>query len=436
MTIVLRQVILKRLRAFDVKMTLENLQHAHRQALQLLQSNSVKEAKKQLLVLANHNFPPAMFDLAMFLLMNASDETTTSSAINYLLQAEAQNYAPAIYQLASFSITDSVVTFNWNELNSRLKQCCVLENANALCDVALLFAHYGSDHQKRISTALLELSAVKGSAVALALLAERLASGFLCRQDIARANSLKRLAINAGFPLSSPEHQYGFSAPEPSNINQINLTDLDLDAQLTEITTASVALDECIHLKLASHFFSAEECLFIQCMGAPFIKPSVTVGEDGQIHTNKIRSSFEFMFQAENESVYLKLLQRRMANAVNIPLKNAEQLILLRYAPGQEYKPHRDYLPPSHFVALKDAGPGQRISTVIAYLNTPLSGGETAFPLLNKHIKPNQGNIISFDNINNTGELNETSLHAGLPVQQGVKWICTLWLRQSSFRLL
>ena len=434
MTIVLRQVILKRLRAFEVKMTFENLQHAHRQALQLLQTNSVEEAKKQLIVLANLNFPPAMTDLAMILLMETCDDESAKTAINYLLLAEVQNYSPAIYYLAMISISDATLKLNWQDLNARLKRCCVLENSNALCDIALLFSNYGSDQQKKISTNLLELSALKGNKLALALLAERLANGFLCEQDIPRANSIKRIALQAKFPVSAPDLQYGFSSPEPKSLPSINLNNLEIDTQLSDSTTAPVGVADSINLKQFPHFISAEESFYIQCMGAPFIKPSVTVDDVGHVHRNKIRSSFEFMFQPENESVYLKLLQRRMAKLANIPLKNAEQLILLRYTAGQEYKPHRDYLPPSHFVSTDKAGPGQRISTVITYLNSPESGGETAFPLLHKKIEPMQGNAICFDNINFNGELNETSLHAGLPVQEGVKWICTLWLRQSTYR--
>ena len=436
MTIVLRQVILKRLTGSELIMTLENLQKAHLNALQLLQTNSIEEAKKQLLVLANQNFAPAMTDLAMVLLMYATEETATISAINYLKLAEAQNYSPAIYYLATISVSDAVLKLNWNELNTRLLQCCLLENPNALCDAALLFAQFGSTDQKKLSTPLLELSAMKGNSIALALLGERLANGYLCDKDQARANSIRRIALRAGLPVSEPIIEFGFSAPEPTHFLPVNKSELNFNTELTDQPILGECIDTTINLRQFPEFFTAEECLYIRCMGAPFVRPSVTVDEQGQTHQNKIRSSFEFMFQIENESVYLKLLQRRMAKAVDIPLKNAEQLILLRYTPGQEYKPHRDYLPPSRYKSLSEGGPGQRLCTVITYLNEPAIGGETTFPLLKKLIKPKFGLVICFDNINKSDELNESSLHAGLPVQQGVKWICTLWIHQSTYRLL
>ncbi len=85
---------------------------------------------------------------------------------------------------------------------------------------------------------------------------------------------------------------------------------------------------------------------------------------------------------------------------------------------------------------LKAGGAGQRLRTVIAYLNVPGAGGETAFPLLGQTIKPQLGHVLRFDNVDGDGRINENSLHAGLPVKQGLKWICTLWIRQNALRML
>jgi len=81
-------------------------------------------------------------------------------------------------------------------------------------------------------------------------------------------------------------------------------------------------------------------------------------------------------------------------------------------------------------------GAGQRLRTVIAYLNAPTAGGETDFPLLGQRIVPQLGHVLRFDNIDAHGRLNENSLHTGLPVKQGNKWICTLWMRQNTLRML
>ena len=73
---------------------------------------------------------------------------------------------------------------------------------------------------------------------------------------------------------------------------------------------------------------------------------------------------------------------------------------------------------------------------MIAYLDTPAAGGDTAFPLLDRHIAAEQGRIVRFDSLDADGNVLRTSLHAGTPVKQGVKWICTLWFHQRTHRSL
>jgi prolyl 4-hydroxylase len=120
---------------------------------------------------------------------------------------------------------------------------------------------------------------------------------------------------------------------------------------------------------------------------------------------------------------------------LGVPLANAEHLDLLRYLPGQEYRPHRDYLPPSApgNTPHPDA-PGQRVHTVFAYLADVESGGETDFPLLDVRITPKAGRVVHFVNLDATGAPDPRTLHAGMPVHAGVKWLGTLWTRQRRLR--
>ena len=404
----------------------QQLMQAHR----LLQGNRVDEAKRLLSVLANQSYAPAMYDLAHVLLIAAQDTDPDGHALEWLKQAEALSYAPATYRLAVFSQSDALVELDWQQLATRLQACCRQGHPDALCDAALLFAR-GDDRQQALATALLEAAAMNGSSVAMALLGERLGDS-----NPARANSIRRLARDAGMPVPVPDPAFGFSRPDPDTLPAQQDT-LDFSG-----LAAFVAAPECrmhvaqANLGSAEAFLSPEECLYIQCLGAPHLKPSISVDPNGQAHRNRIRTSHDFLFTPESETVTLKLLQKRMAAFAGLPLKNAEALVLLRYAPGQEYLPHRDYLPPSHFTAVKDGGSGQRQRTVISYLNTPDEGGDTAFPLLGVDMPAERGRIVRFDNIQPDGRLNADSLHAGTPVKQGLKWICTLWIREQGHRLL
>lgn len=377
-----------------------------------------------------------MHDLAHVLLIEGDDRDPDGRAIDWLRRAEALGYAPSIYQLAVFSLTDATIALDWQELAGRLQACCRLRHPDALCDAALLAARSDDAQQRRLATDLLEVAAMHGSSSAMALLGERLAGGPDGGRDPARANGIRRLAADAGLPVPAPDAAFGFADAEPATLPDIpdRLEWHGLPAFAS--APAGRVLEPRIDLRSAADFLSAEECLYIQCLGAPQLRPSVSVDPNGRMQRNRIRTSHDFLFPPSSETVALKLLQRRMAAFAGLPLKNAEALVLLRYAPGQEYLPHRDYLPPSHFTAVKDGGSGQRLRTVITYLNTPEAGGDTAFPLLDTQVPAVRGQIVRFDNIQPDRQLNAQSLHAGTPVKQGLKWICTLWMREQGHRLL
>ena len=77
---------------------------------------------------------------------------------------------------------------------------------------------------------------------------------------------------------------------------------------------------------------------------------------------------------------------------------------------------------------------GQRVATLIMYLNTVEEGGETVFPEANIKVQPIKGNAVLFY-YNCTPEGKERkedplTLHSGYPVTKGDKWIITKWLRQ------
>lgn len=98
-----------------------------------------------------------------------------------------------------------------------------------------------------------------------------------------------------------------------------------------------------------------------------------------------------------------------------------------KYTVGQEYKPHYDYFYAAPYLVTND-----RIATLIVYLNDGFSGGETEFPNLNIKITPKQGRALYFE-YKYINKLNIKTLHAGLPVTEGEKWIITIWIRQDSY---
>lgn len=406
------------------------------QARELLQANRIDAGIEKLTVLANQKHPEAMFELASVLLMLANDADKIAAGMRLLRDAEQLGDVAAKYRLATASLVESAESLDWPQLAERWQTCCQHGHPHALCDAAVYFGRYGSAGQQARSTAMLEVAALRGSLVAMALLGERLAEGRFCSADPARANSIRQLAAEMGMPVPPPDPAHGFAPPEPAAGPDAG-DDWDFgDIRRTLEGAEADCLDAGTGLYVHAGFLSDEECLYIQCLGGPDVAPSISVDIHGQTHQNQTRTSYDFTFTPECEQLYLNLLQRRLAGAAGLPLNFAEQLIILRYLPGQEYKLHRDFLPETHFIPVAAGGSGQRLRTVVSYLNTPAAGGDTAFPLLLKDIPAIQGRIVRFDNITADGQIVRTSLHAGTPVKQGVKWICTLWFHEGVHRPL
>lgn len=102
-----------------------------------------------------------------------------------------------------------------------------------------------------------------------------------------------------------------------------------------------------------------------------------------------------------------------------------------RYAVGQEFKPHTDYFEPNGPDFLRFCSvAGQRTWTVMIYLNEPEAGGATRFKTIAKTIQPEAGKLLAWNNLNPDGTVNGNTLHHGMKVRSGVKYIITKWFRE------
>ena len=147
----------------------------------------------------------------------------------------------------------------------------------------------------------------------------------------------------------------------------------------------------------------------------------------------KARSS-DGTFFAINETDFIARLDRRIGEVMNWPVENGEGLQILHYQDGGEYKPHFDYFPPGDQGSQSHvAKGGQRVSTMVIYLNEVEAGGETVFPELNLSVVPRAGSAVYFEYCNSLGQIDPRTLHGGLPVTAGEKWIATKWMRQHRY---
>lgn len=157
---------------------------------------------------------------------------------------------------------------------------------------------------------------------------------------------------------------------------------------------------------------------------------TVDVGTGGS-EVNEARTS-EGMFFGRGESPLITRIEARLAAFTRWPVENGEGLQVLRYRPGAEYKPHYDYFDPAQPgtpTILKRGG--QRVATVVMYLNTPEQGGATVFPDVQLEVTAQRGHAVFFSYAH--PHPRTRSLHGGAPVVAGEKWVATKWLRQGRF---
>lgn len=123
-------------------------------------------------------------------------------------------------------------------------------------------------------------------------------------------------------------------------------------------------------------------------------------------------------------------VRQQLADYAGLPLAHAEALQGQRYAVGQEFQFHTDYFEPTGLdFPLHTARGGQRNWTLMVYLNTPMAGGATRFKHLGKIIQPETGKLVAWNNRTADGGVNGWTLHAGLPVRAGCKYVITAWFR-------
>eukprot|EP01126_Amoeba_proteus_P055841 TRINITY_DN6955_c0_g1_i3.p1 TRINITY_DN6955_c0_g1~~TRINITY_DN6955_c0_g1_i3.p1 ORF type:complete len:282 (-),score=46.07 TRINITY_DN6955_c0_g1_i3:127-972(-) len=181
------------------------------------------------------------------------------------------------------------------------------------------------------------------------------------------------------------------------------------------------------------NLLTQEECEHIIGLGKADISRSLVVGATGQSVQNEVRSSSGVFLGASymTASPLLRNIERRAAEFTHLGVNQGEAFYLLRYGPGEQYKPHYDYFSgkegESHI-----GNSGNRIATLLFYLHTPDEGGETIFPDTRSgsiEVKARAGDAVLFWDVTPDNQPDFRALHGGKPVINGVKWAMTKWIR-------
>ena len=180
------------------------------------------------------------------------------------------------------------------------------------------------------------------------------------------------------------------------------------------------SLSRTPNVTLFRAFLDPAECRHVASVAAAVMEPSQVIDRRGEAVANPVRRCDNGTIGPTREDLVVRAINLRIASASDSDVTQGEPLTVLRYAPGQEYRPHFDALPNAD---------NQRIKTVLVYLNEGFGGGETLFLSSGLKVAPRAGDAILFDNMMADGAIDMQSQHAGLPVTHGTKWLATRWIR-------
>ncbi|WP_028312652.1 2OG-Fe(II) oxygenase [Derxia gummosa] len=181
-------------------------------------------------------------------------------------------------------------------------------------------------------------------------------------------------------------------------------------------------------------FLTADECDRLVELSRSKIKPSLVVDPGtGDFVPDAARTSEGTYFNhAENPLV--SSIEARIEQMFGFEPRQQEPMQILRYGVGAEYSPHFDYF------NVNEAGGrrqlergGQRVATLIMYLNEVEAGGATVFPSIGLEVKPRKGCALYFESLDDAENVDPRTLHGGAPVGKGEKWIATKWIRERAY---
>lgn len=232
------------------------------------------------------------------------------------------------------------------------------------------------------------------------------------------------------FPIPAGyEHHYENYAYEGSHVAQGNT--LSVDGHLVRIAGRVAKPD----IAILENVLTDAECDELIALSKPKLERSRIVDhKTGAEEIMELRSSYGTYF-LRGENALVRRIEQRLSRLIGMPVDHGEGLQILNYAVGAEYQPHYDFfLPESSGSAVHVQKGGQRVVTIVMYLNDVEEGGETIFPELEFSVAPRKGTAVYFSYCDSQNRLDRMTLHGGAPVVRGEKWIATWWVRQGVYQ--
>lgn len=194
------------------------------------------------------------------------------------------------------------------------------------------------------------------------------------------------------------------------------------------------ALSDRARVFMIENFLSNDEIEHLIAVAAPKMTRSMVIEPvTGQGKQSDYRTGMTGML-ARGQDLIIKEIESRIASVARVRTQQLEFLNVNRYDVGDEFKPHTDWFAPNApQLAPQLKFGGQRIASMLVYLNEPEEGGETTFDELGLKVKPVKGAALFWHNVKESGEPDPLTLHCGKPVLKGSKIALTCWIRERAF---
>ena len=179
------------------------------------------------------------------------------------------------------------------------------------------------------------------------------------------------------------------------------------------------------YIALYPGLFSPAECRYLMILGTPWMEKASVLSLTGEARMDEVRDASAAHIPTVAEDLVVQEINRCIAEATGTEPGWGEPLNILRYTPGQQYKPHHDGTG-SDNVSVRNL-------TALIWLNDGFEGGETDFPKIKVRVRGSIGDMLVFRNVMMIDEPDARMIHAGLPVTKGVKWMASRWIRGTDF---
>jgi hypothetical protein len=223
------------------------------------------------------------------------------------------------------------------------------------------------------------------------------------------------------------------SEPEPPDAWRRLADRVDIQAWITPPPRESV--HEAPRVRMARGFASGAVCDWLRRKAQGHMRPALMYhGDSRSAVIDPHRTCSDYQFDILNTDLILLLARERIAALTRLPTIAMEPPRVFHYALGEEIKPHYDRCGDGVQGYGKDTGYlGDRIVTFLLYLNDDFDGGELDFPKAGFRRKGAKGDAIYFAHVDLAGKPDPLSLHAGLKIRRGEKWVLSQWIHDRPF---